>query len=161
VNEQTQAFVHDNQNPFLDSEHKIKELHFAIKNLRVQSSPGRDGIDCLIIRNLPNEALEIFIEIYNDILRARVFPDDWKYRVLFIPKRDKMTDDKHAHILVARKQSEILRSTDNLAIITTDILKVLEERNTVSALFLDIKSAYYNVHCGTLRLLRKSASFHL
>jgi hypothetical protein len=39
---------------------------------------------------LPNEALEILLEIYKDILRARVFPDDWKkYKVFFIPKSDK------------------------------------------------------------------------
>jgi hypothetical protein len=80
VEEQMQvpAFDHDNQDPFRNSEYKNQELHFAIKNLRVQSSLGRDEIDYLIIRNLPNEALEILLEIYNDILRARVFPDNWK-----------------------------------------------------------------------------------
>jgi hypothetical protein len=75
---QAPAFDHDNQDQFLDSEYKIQELHFAIKNLRVQSNPGRDGIDYLIIRNLANEALEIMLEINNDILKARMFPDDWK-----------------------------------------------------------------------------------
>jgi hypothetical protein len=80
VDEKTQApaFDHDNHDPVLDSEYTIQELHFAIKSLRVQSSPERDGIDCLIIRNLPNEASDILTEIYNDILRARVFPDNWK-----------------------------------------------------------------------------------
>jgi hypothetical protein len=39
---------------------------------------------------LPNEALEILMEIYNDIIRSRVFPDDWKkYTVFFIPEKDK------------------------------------------------------------------------
>jgi hypothetical protein len=39
---------------------------------------------------LPNQALEILLEIYNDNLRARVFPDDFKkFKVFFIPKRDK------------------------------------------------------------------------
>jgi hypothetical protein len=75
---QTPAFDDDNRDPFLDSEYTMQELHFTIKNLRAQSSPGRDGIDCLIIRNLPNEVSEILIEIYNDILRARVFPDEWE-----------------------------------------------------------------------------------
>jgi hypothetical protein len=42
------------------------------------------------------------------------------------------------------------RDTVNLAILTTEIIKAFEERNTVSALFLDIKSAYDNVHCSTL-----------
>jgi hypothetical protein len=41
------------------------------------------------------------------------------------------------------------KCTDNLVIITTEIIKAFEERNTVSALFLDIKIAY-NVHCATL-----------
>jgi hypothetical protein len=47
VDEQTQApaFNHDNQDPLLDSEYTIQELHFAIKNLRVQSRPERDGIE--------------------------------------------------------------------------------------------------------------------
>jgi hypothetical protein len=53
-------------------------------------NPGRNGIDYFIIHNLPNEAVEILLEILNDILRSRVFPDDWKkYRVFFIPKKDK------------------------------------------------------------------------
>jgi hypothetical protein len=75
---QAQVFNHDNQDYFPDTEYTVKEFIFAIKNLRVQSSPGRDGIDYLITRNLPNEALETLLENYNDILRARVFPDDWK-----------------------------------------------------------------------------------
>jgi hypothetical protein len=92
VDEQAQepAFDHDNQDPFLDSEYTIQELYFAIKNLRVQSRPGRHGIEYRIIRNLPNEASEILLEIYNDTLRARVFPDDWKRcRVFFILKSNK------------------------------------------------------------------------
>jgi hypothetical protein len=37
--------------------------------------------------------------------------------------------------------------TENLAI-PTEIIKAFEERNTVSALFLDIKSTY-DIHCDT------------
>lgn len=62
------AFDHDNQDSFLDSDCTSKELNFAIKNL----SPGHDEIDYLIILNLPNEGLEILLEIYNHILRARM-----------------------------------------------------------------------------------------
>jgi hypothetical protein len=32
----------------------------------------------------------------------------------------------------------------------TEMIKAFEEWNTVSALFLDIKSAYDNIHCSTL-----------
>jgi hypothetical protein len=41
---------------------------------------------------VPNEALEISLEIYNDTLRARLFPHDWKeYRIFSIPKKNKRT----------------------------------------------------------------------
>jgi hypothetical protein len=60
---QAPAFGHDNQDPSLDSGYIIKELNFAITNFRVQSCPGLGGIDYLIIHNLPNEAVEIPLEI--------------------------------------------------------------------------------------------------
>jgi hypothetical protein len=87
------TFDHDNQDPFLDLEYTIQGLHFAIKNFRVQSSPRRGGIYYLIICNLSTEALENMLEIYNDILKASVFPGDWKaYTELFIPKTDKTNE---------------------------------------------------------------------
>jgi hypothetical protein len=73
---QAPIFDHDKQDSFLDTEYTIKKCKFAIKIWEVQSNPGRDGIDCLIIRNFPNESLEIMLEMYNDILKARVFRDD-------------------------------------------------------------------------------------
>lgn len=59
---QTPAFNRDNQDPFLDTECRIQELHFAIRNLRVRSSPGQDRI-----RSLAGETLENLLEIHNDI----------------------------------------------------------------------------------------------
>jgi hypothetical protein len=46
---QAPAFDHENPDPFLDPEYTIQELNFIIKNLRVQSSPGKNGIDYRII----------------------------------------------------------------------------------------------------------------
>jgi hypothetical protein len=148
---QAPAFDHDNQDSFLDSEYTIQELHFAIKNLRVRPSPGRDGIDYLIICSLTNEALEILNKIYNDILRARMFPDNWnKYKVFFTPKRDKTNVrpismascvckvlERMINIRISwwleknQKFSETQYGfrrnkgcTDNLAILTTEIILV-------------------------------------
>ncbi|PNF30200.1 hypothetical protein B7P43_G08428 [Cryptotermes secundus] len=183
---QAPAFDYENQDSFLDSEYTIQELLYSIKNLKVRSCPGRDGIDYAIIRNLPKEALEILLEIYNDILRARVFPDDWKkYRVFFIPKPDKTSVRPislascvckvlerminmriswwlEKNMKFSESQYGFRRNkgcTDNLAILTTEIIKAFEERNTVSAVFLDIKSAYDNVHCGTLMDRLKAVGF--
>jgi retron-type reverse transcriptase len=47
---------------------------------------------------------------------------------------------------------------DNLATLRSEI-KASEERNTISALFLDIKSVYDNVHCGTLMDRLKAVGF--
>jgi hypothetical protein len=49
--------------------------------------------------------------------------------------------------------------TYNLAILRTEIVKAFEERNKISALFLDIKSPYDNVHCGTLMDRLKAVGF--
>jgi hypothetical protein len=128
---------------------------------------------------LPNQALEILLEICNDILRARVFPDDWKeYRMFFIPKRNKTNvrpismascvckvrvlermTNKHISWWLENNQKFLETQygfrrnkgcTDNIAILTTEILKAFEGRKTVTALFLDIKSAYNKAHCSTL-----------
>jgi hypothetical protein len=40
---QAPAFVHDNQDQFLDSEYTVQELHFAIKTS--ESNRGRDGTE--------------------------------------------------------------------------------------------------------------------
>jgi hypothetical protein len=49
--------------------------------------------------------------------------------------------------------------TDNLAILTTEIITAFEEHNTVLALFLDIKRAYNNVHCETSMDRLKAVGF--
>jgi hypothetical protein len=49
--------------------------------------------------------------------------------------------------------------TDNLAILTAQIIKAFEERNTVSALFLDINSPYNKVDWGTLMDRLKAVDF--
>jgi hypothetical protein len=56
------------QGHFLDSEYAIKYLNFAIKNSESNRAPDGMGYATFyVIRNLPNEALEMLIEIYNDI----------------------------------------------------------------------------------------------
>jgi hypothetical protein len=49
--------------------------------------------------------------------------------------------------------------TDNLGILTTEIIKAFEKRKTVSALFLDIKSACDSIYCGTLMERLKAVGF--
>jgi hypothetical protein len=64
---QAPAFDHDNQDPFLDSEYTIQELHFAFKNL----SPIELGTGWNIQSHnsqFAKRSFRILLEIYNDIL---------------------------------------------------------------------------------------------
>jgi hypothetical protein len=60
---------------------------FMKKKLRKKSRKS-EHITYLIIRNMPNEALEISLEIYNDI-EQECSQTSGKNTVFFIPKRDK------------------------------------------------------------------------
>jgi hypothetical protein len=76
------TFDHSNQDPFLDSEHTIKEVILTIKNLRMQSNPGQGRIGNLLIHSLPKEAFFI----HSDRM-LRVFLHRKKYRN--VEKEDK------------------------------------------------------------------------
>jgi hypothetical protein len=60
-------------------------------------------------------------------------------------------NDKHVHILVKFSEKHYgfwqnKGCTNSLAIPITKIIKAFEERNTISEQFLDLRSAYNNVH---------------
>lgn len=79
--------VSENQNPFLDLTFNMQELKFVLDNLNIKSSPGLDNIDYKIISNLPDSALCILLDLYNDLYRTRSFPREWhEFSVFFIPK---------------------------------------------------------------------------
>jgi hypothetical protein len=94
-----------------------------------------------------------------------MFLDDWKKIVFFIPKNDKTNVRSSMTSFVCKVLERMINvrtswwleknnkfsetqygfrrnkvCTDNLAILTTEIVNAFEERNTVWALFLEIKA---------------------
>ncbi|KYM94053.1 RNA-directed DNA polymerase from mobile element jockey [Cyphomyrmex costatus] len=82
-------FVGEDADGFLDLPFSEDELRVAFHNLRVKSSPGLDGIDYTVIKQLSAMGRCFFLRICNSILSQGIFPADWrKYLITFIPKAD-------------------------------------------------------------------------
>ena len=144
----------------------------VLNNLNITSAPGADKISYDILSALPEFHRRILLDIYNDFFHFKLFPDQWKqYLVIFIPKgnsnkvrpislascmlkiMEKLIKERLQWWLEA---NGILTSTqfgfrrgkscvDNLSILTSDIHQSFFKKQSLSALFLDIKGAYDNV----------------
>jgi len=55
-----------------------KELRAALQALQNEKASGIDGIPGEILKHMPEEAREELLCIFNDILRTRQFPDQWR-----------------------------------------------------------------------------------
>lgn len=67
-----------------------KEIKNLIKSLPNNKSPGPDGIDYKIIKNLTQKAIVQIMYIINAILITGYFPDQWKKAIIIpIPKPNK------------------------------------------------------------------------
>lgn len=68
-----------------------EELKRAIRMVRRNSSPGIDGIEYEMIRQLlPEDAKRILLELLNTVWIENEIPQDWlKYQVIFIDKVNK------------------------------------------------------------------------
>lgn len=80
----------------LDPKHKFKiqtsprEIKNIIKILPNNKSPGLDGLDNKILKNLTSKAIVQLMHIINAILITGHFPDQWKQSVIVpIPKNNK------------------------------------------------------------------------
>lgn len=59
----------------------------VIMNLKINSSPGLDGVDYVIVKQLSPMGRCVFLRICNSIFSGGFFPPDWrKYLIMFIPK---------------------------------------------------------------------------
>jgi hypothetical protein len=68
---------HCNGNRIINCNFSIKELQEVIKSLK-NSSPGPDGVFNVFIIKLPIVALEYLLELYNQILHRKEFPEKWR-----------------------------------------------------------------------------------
>lgn len=54
------------------------ELKDNIENLRNKKAPGEDGIQGILIKNLPDNIIEVLIDINNSSIHHNYFPLIWK-----------------------------------------------------------------------------------
>ncbi|XP_023247171.1 uncharacterized protein LOC111643480 [Copidosoma floridanum] len=162
----TQDTINFFSKPFTES-----ELNFAIKKTRtkINSAPGLDRIDNIIINKLPHNIRTSLLEIFNEIFSQGTFPDSWKeYLTFFIPKG---LSDKYRPISLAQSPLKLLERLihnrlswwiehhhllpshqfgfrkgksclDNLSILTSSIYSSFAQKGYTAALFLDVKSAF-------------------
>ncbi|XP_034935030.1 uncharacterized protein [Chelonus insularis] len=161
-----------NGDPSLDLIFSLEELDMAIKNVKLKSSPGMDGIDYGILQRLSVSVRQSLLILFNEIFSSRSFPVEWKnYSVFFIPKAN---SDKFRPIFMASCMLKTLermvnyrlcwwvevhhklapsqfgfrrqRSTlDNLSVLQAEVLQAFDREDCLAAIFLDIKGAYDNV----------------
>lgn len=54
------------------------DLLSTIKNLKSNSAPGEDGITNKMVKNLPKEALDVILKVFNNTLSQGYKPNTWK-----------------------------------------------------------------------------------
>ena len=68
----------------------IHELKWQIKHLPDRKAPGPDGIQNIVIKHLPEVAIEFMVRIINGIFLTKYYPKAWKEaRILLFPKPKK------------------------------------------------------------------------
>lgn len=155
----------------------MSELEFALSVGKRNSAPGPDRIDYQVLRNLPENALNILLDLYNEFSISKSTPREWhNYSMFFTPKKGnskfrpislascvcKIMERmicfrlswwlKH-HCLLANSQYGFRRHRscmDNLAVFHTDITKSFVEGKATCALFLDVEKAFDNVNIDIL-----------
>jgi hypothetical protein len=78
-----------NGDPFLDAPLDIEELNSMINSVKVESSPGLDGINYKVTKYLLEKMRQLLLALYNEILQTGDFPNEGKqYTIFFIPEAD-------------------------------------------------------------------------
>lgn len=67
------------------------EILTIVKGFKNKKAPGEDGIQGIVLKNLPNNIIEVIVDILNSSIKARYFPNHWKNAII-IPIENPATD---------------------------------------------------------------------
>ena len=164
-------------NPFLESEFTLSEFNLVINSKKTHSSPGLDGIDYAIIKNLPLQYKLLLLDIFNEMYRTSDFPTNWNHSYIhLILKSDgknfrpialtsafckifeSLLKNKlewwfEKNDILPVSQSGFRRGqscTDNLTNVTLHILQTFKKKKPTYGIFLDICAAFDNVNIDLL-----------
>uniref|UniRef100_A0ABD2XMY4 Reverse transcriptase domain-containing protein n=1 Tax=Trichogramma kaykai TaxID=54128 RepID=A0ABD2XMY4_9HYME len=157
---------------FLAELFSYEEITLAINSSNLKSSPGVDKISYEILSSLPEFYIRVLLDILNDIYQTGIFPETWHtYLITFIPKNNgqKVRPISMASCLLKTlermintrlnywvEKNDILSGTqfgfrkgkscaDNVSILTNDIHQAFYKKESLTALFLDVKGAFDNI----------------
>lgn len=153
------------------------EFNRALLKCRDNSSPGRDGIEYKMIKNLSEYLKDSLLDCMNEAFIKSYVIQDWKnLQTIFISKKDKMTvrpitmSSCVGKILERMINERIIwlaeregwfdkdqngfrrgrSSVDNLVGLVSDIEIVKRTNQNLIGVFLDISSAYDNVRINVI-----------
>jgi hypothetical protein len=116
----------------LDDEHMTDEIttdevKSIITHLKNSKAPGPDGIRPILLKNLPESALQALTNIYNNCMISLYFPTAWKTAyTIMIPKPGKSPNDPKSY-----RPISLLNITGKIfeRILTNRLNLVLESNN--------------------------------
>jgi exonuclease III len=116
----------------LDDEHMTDEIttdevKSIITHLKNSKAPGPDGIRPILLKNLPESALQALTNIYNNCMTSLYFPTAWKTAyTIMIPKPGKSPNDPKSY-----RPISLLNITGKIfeRILTNRLNLVLESNN--------------------------------
>ncbi|KAG0438026.1 hypothetical protein HPB47_017181 [Ixodes persulcatus] len=80
-------------NEELDKDFTMEEVKRAAQDLKRNSTPGKDGVQNRLLRNLDEESYETLTRYLNEIWSSGRIPPDWKHaEITLIPKPGKKLD---------------------------------------------------------------------
>lgn len=124
------------------------ELRWQIKHLKDKKAPGPDGIQNIILKELPKCAIQYIARIINAILETKHFPNEWKEaRVLLFPKQGKNLSEpaNYRPISLLNTMSKL---TEKI------IAKRLKHNIQQLKIIRDEQCGFRNSHSTTMQLMR-------
>lgn len=89
-NEKSKGISEQEREEEMNKKISTEELDRALRKVRGNASPGIDGIDYRMLKEMPRKIRNEMTAIFNEILERNVIPKDWRrYQFIFIDKGTK------------------------------------------------------------------------
>lgn len=130
-----------------------EDVSKCLKKTKPFKAPGPDGIQNIILRNLPTEAITSMTALFNSSLTIGHFPSSWKRAHVIVfqkPGKDPTLPTNYRPISLLNTIGKVFE-----ALIRTKILAFLGEKNLIP----DIQHGFRKAHATTHQLLRLVEAF--
>lgn len=131
------------------------EVESSIAQLKVRKAPGNDDISNRVLKNIPSEAIDFLVDIYNACLKTSYFPTAWKIgKVVAIPKPGK------DHALPGSYRAITLLPTMGKTFEKVILSRMLEHESE-NQILINQQFGFRSKHSTTQQVLRITESISL